>query len=161
DLARRPRPLLDGQHVRFPDRARGSPALPHLPVPLPEVLAQDGGRAAPPRSRRAQARARPRARRAQRRRDRFGGGAPRRGAALHRRPRRAARRRQGARLPMTGVPHRRRDDARLSRDLKLFHVYRFLSTSYLFLPVLITFFVGRGLDFLHIALLNSVYALTA
>ena len=59
------------------------------------------------------------------------------------------------------VPHRRRDDVRLSRDLQLFHVYRLLSTSYLFLPVLITFFVGRGLDFLHIALLNSVYALTA
>ncbi len=58
-------------------------------------------------------------------------------------------------------PHRRKDDVRLSRDLQLFHVYRLLSTSYLFLPVLITFFVSRGLDFLHIALLNSVYALTA
>jgi predicted MFS family arabinose efflux permease len=59
------------------------------------------------------------------------------------------------------IPHRRKDDARLSRDLQLFHVYRLLSTSYLFLPVLITFFVSRGLDFTHIALLNSVYALTA
>ncbi len=58
-------------------------------------------------------------------------------------------------------PHRRKDDVRLSRDLQLFHVYRLLSTSYLFLPVLIIFFVGRGLDFTHIALLNSVYALTA
>jgi predicted MFS family arabinose efflux permease len=58
-------------------------------------------------------------------------------------------------------PSRRRDDARLSRDLRLFHVYRLLSTSYLFLPVLVTFFVGRGLDFTHLALLNSVYALTA
>jgi predicted MFS family arabinose efflux permease len=58
-------------------------------------------------------------------------------------------------------PHRRKDDVRLSRDLRLFHVYRLLSTSYLFLPVLITFFVSRGLDFTHIALLNSVYALTA
>ena len=58
-------------------------------------------------------------------------------------------------------PHRRKDDVRLARDLRLFHVYRLLSTSYLFLPVLITFFVSRGLDFTHIALLNSVYALTA
>jgi predicted MFS family arabinose efflux permease len=58
-------------------------------------------------------------------------------------------------------PNRRKDDARLSRDLRLFHVYRLLSTSYLFLPVLITFFVSRGLDFTHIALLNTVYALTA
>ena len=58
-------------------------------------------------------------------------------------------------------PNRRRDDARLSRDLRLFHVYRLLSTSYLFLPVLVTFFVGRGLDFTHLALLNTVYALTA
>ncbi|HXU73176.1 MAG TPA: MFS transporter [Polyangia bacterium] len=59
------------------------------------------------------------------------------------------------------TPHRRRDDVRLATDLQLFHVYRLLSTSYLFLPVLITFFVSRGLDFTHIALLNSVYALTA
>lgn len=51
--------------------------------------------------------------------------------------------------------------ARLRRDLRLFHVYRFLSTSYLFVPVLIAFFRARGLDFLHIGLLNSVYALTA
>jgi len=58
-------------------------------------------------------------------------------------------------------PHRRKDDVRLARDLQLFHVYRLLSTSYLFLPVLITFFVSRGLDFTHIALLNTVYALTA
>jgi predicted MFS family arabinose efflux permease len=56
---------------------------------------------------------------------------------------------------------RRRDDARLATDLKLFHVYRFLSTSYLFMPVLVKFFQTRGLDFTHIALLNSVYALTA
>jgi predicted MFS family arabinose efflux permease len=59
------------------------------------------------------------------------------------------------------LPHRRRDDARLTRDLQLFHVYRLLSTSYLFLPVLIIFFHSRGMDFLHITLLNSVYALTA
>jgi predicted MFS family arabinose efflux permease len=58
-------------------------------------------------------------------------------------------------------PHRRKDDARLTTELHLFHVYRLLSTSYLFLPVLVTFFVARGLDFTHIALLNTVYALTA
>ena len=59
------------------------------------------------------------------------------------------------------VPNRRRDDARLSRDLKLFQVYRLLSTSYLFQPVMVSFFASRTLDFTHIALLNSVYALTA
>src|SRR3954462_3790485 len=59
------------------------------------------------------------------------------------------------------VMARRKADARLGRDLQLFHVYRFLSTSYLFLPVLVKFFQQRGLDFTEIALLNSVYALTA
>jgi MFS family permease len=59
------------------------------------------------------------------------------------------------------TPTRRKADARLGRELQLFHVYRFLSTSYLFLPVLLTFFHERGLDFTEIALLNSVYALTA
>jgi predicted MFS family arabinose efflux permease len=62
---------------------------------------------------------------------------------------------------VTPIPQRRRTDTRLARDLQLFRVYRLLSTSYLFLPVLITFFLARGLDFTHIALLNSVYALTA
>jgi predicted MFS family arabinose efflux permease len=59
------------------------------------------------------------------------------------------------------IPQRRRGDARLATDLKLFHLYRFLSTSYLFMPVLVKFFHSRGLDFTQIALLNSVYALTA
>ncbi len=59
------------------------------------------------------------------------------------------------------VHARRKADARLGRELRLFHIYRFLSTSYLFLPVLVTFFHERGLDFTEIALLNSVYALTA
>jgi MFS family permease len=47
------------------------------------------------------------------------------------------------------------------RDIRLFHVYRFLSTSYLFIPVLVLFYQQRGLDFTHITLLNTVYALTA
>ncbi len=53
------------------------------------------------------------------------------------------------------------DEAAMRRDLKLFHVYRFLSTSYLFIPALVMFFQLRGLGFTQIALLNSVYALTA
>jgi predicted MFS family arabinose efflux permease len=56
---------------------------------------------------------------------------------------------------------RRAGDARIDRELRLFHVYRFLSTSYLFLPVLVKFFHDRGLDFTQIALLNTVYAVTA
>lgn|GEM_PF-512353 len=59
------------------------------------------------------------------------------------------------------VPARRRGDARLGRDLQLFHAYRFLSTSYLFLPVFMKFFHERGLDYTEIALLNTVYAVTA
>jgi len=59
------------------------------------------------------------------------------------------------------VPARRRGDARLGRDLRLFHAYRFLSTSYLFLPVMMKFFHERGLDYTQIALLNTVYAVTA
>ncbi|HZS42021.1 MAG TPA: MFS transporter [Polyangia bacterium] len=54
-----------------------------------------------------------------------------------------------------------KDDPRLARDLRLFHLYRLLSTSYLFIPVLVIFYQARGLDFTRITLLNSVYALTA
>ena len=53
------------------------------------------------------------------------------------------------------------EDARLRLDLRLFIAYRLLSTAYLFVPVLVLFFQERGLDFTQIALLNSVYALTA
>jgi predicted MFS family arabinose efflux permease len=53
------------------------------------------------------------------------------------------------------------EDARLALDLRLFVAYRVLSTAYLFVPVLVLFFQSRGLDFTQIALLNSVYALTA
>ena len=47
------------------------------------------------------------------------------------------------------------------RDLALFQVYRFLSTSYLFAPVLVPFFHSRGLTMTQITLLNSVYCVTA
>jgi MFS family permease len=53
------------------------------------------------------------------------------------------------------------EDRRVASDLRLFTAYRFLSTAYLFVPVLVLFFQQRGLDFTQIALLNSVYALTA
>ncbi len=53
------------------------------------------------------------------------------------------------------------EDARLQLDLRLFFAYRVLATAYLFVPVLVFFFQERGLDFTQIALLNSVYALTA
>ena len=49
----------------------------------------------------------------------------------------------------------------LGRDLALFQLYRFLSTSYLFAPVLVLFFGARGLSFTQITLLNTVYAATA
>ncbi len=53
------------------------------------------------------------------------------------------------------------EESRLQLDLRLFFAYRFLSTAYLFVPVLVLFFQQRGLDFTQIALLNTVYALTA
>ena len=53
------------------------------------------------------------------------------------------------------------EDRRLTLDLRLFVAYRFFSTAYLFVPVLVLFFQERGLDFRQIALLNTVYALTA
>ncbi len=49
----------------------------------------------------------------------------------------------------------------LRRDLALFLGYRFLSTSYLFAPVLVLFFGARGLSVVEITLLNSVYCVTA
>jgi MFS family permease len=59
------------------------------------------------------------------------------------------------------VSARPAEDQRLALDLRLFVAYRVLSTAYLFVPVLVLFFQERGLDFTQIALLNSVYALTA
>ena len=53
------------------------------------------------------------------------------------------------------------EESRLQRDLRLFHAFRFLATSYLFIPVLVTFYQARGLDFTRITLLNTVYAVTA
>lgn len=46
----------------------------------------------------------------------------------------------------------------LHRNLRLFHLYRFLSTSYLFIPVL--YLQSRGLSFTQIGLLSSVYCVT-
>ena len=51
--------------------------------------------------------------------------------------------------------------ATLRRDLGLFQLYRFLSTSYLFAPVIVVFFGARGLSMTEVTLLNSVYCVTA
>src|SRR5262245_53902607 len=53
------------------------------------------------------------------------------------------------------------DNLPLERKLRLFQLYRFLSTSYLFAPVILVFFGGRGLTVTEITLLNSVYCVTA
>lgn len=50
--------------------------------------------------------------------------------------------------------------AGLRRDLRLFRLYRFLSTSYLFAPVVVVFFGSRGLSVTEITLLNTVYCAT-
>lgn len=49
---------------------------------------------------------------------------------------------------------------RIERNLRLFLVYRFLSTSYLFAPVFLLFFAARGLSITEITLLNTVYCAT-
>lgn len=49
---------------------------------------------------------------------------------------------------------------RIERNLWLFQVYRFLSTSYLFAPVFLLFFKERHLSVTEITLLNSVYCAT-
>ena len=54
----------------------------------------------------------------------------------------------GARLEHSGI----------ERDLALFNAYRFLSTSYLFVPIFLLFLAGRGLSFTEITLLNTVYS---
>jgi predicted MFS family arabinose efflux permease len=46
----------------------------------------------------------------------------------------------------------------LTRCLRLFQAYRFLSTSYLFVPVFLLFFSSRGLSLTEITLLNTVYS---
>jgi MFS family permease len=48
--------------------------------------------------------------------------------------------------------------AALRRNLWLFHLYRFLSTSYLFIPVL--YLQSRGLSYTEIGLLSTVYCVT-
>jgi MFS family permease len=53
------------------------------------------------------------------------------------------------------------NNAGLERKLRLFQLYRFLSTSYLFAPVIMVFFGGRNLTVTQITLLNSVYCVTA
>jgi MFS family permease len=49
----------------------------------------------------------------------------------------------------------------IERDLALFRLYRFLSTSYLFGPAIVVFFGARGLSVTEVTLLNSVYCVTA
>jgi MFS family permease len=49
----------------------------------------------------------------------------------------------------------------IERDLALFRLYRFLSTSYLFGPAIVVFFGARGLTVTEVTLLNSVYCVTA
>jgi MFS family permease len=49
----------------------------------------------------------------------------------------------------------------IERDMALFRLYRFLSTSYLFGPAIVVFFGARGLSVTEITLLNSVYCVTA
>jgi MFS family permease len=47
----------------------------------------------------------------------------------------------------------------MARDLKLFYIFRLLSTSYLFVPVSVAYALSRGLDIAQVMLLNTIYSL--
>ena len=46
----------------------------------------------------------------------------------------------------------------MAHDLRLFYVFRLLSTSYLFVPVSVWFALSRGLGLVEVGLLKAVYA---
>ena len=48
----------------------------------------------------------------------------------------------------------------MARDLRWFYLFRLLSTSYLFVPVMVFFPSSRGLDIVHVLALGSVYCAT-
>src|SRR5947207_15770303 len=45
----------------------------------------------------------------------------------------------------------------MARDLRMFYLFRLLSTSYLFMPVQVAFALSRGLGIVEFALLNTIY----
>jgi predicted MFS family arabinose efflux permease len=46
----------------------------------------------------------------------------------------------------------------MARDLRLFYLFRLLSTSYLFVPISVMYAQGRGMSLVQIALLHTVYS---
>jgi MFS family permease len=46
----------------------------------------------------------------------------------------------------------------VARDLRLFYLFRFLATSYLWVPIFVAFMHARGLGFDEIALLHAIYS---
>jgi MFS family permease len=48
----------------------------------------------------------------------------------------------------------------VAKHLRWFYLFRLLSTSYLFVPVIFFFALSRGLDILQVTLLGSIYSLT-
>jgi MFS family permease len=45
----------------------------------------------------------------------------------------------------------------MARDLRLFYLFRLLSTSYLFVPISVAFALSRGLGLVEVMALNSIY----
>src|SRR6266702_1823789 len=45
----------------------------------------------------------------------------------------------------------------MARDLRLFYLFRLLSTSYLFVPISVAYALSRGLGLVQVMLLNTVY----
>jgi MFS family permease len=46
----------------------------------------------------------------------------------------------------------------LARDLRLFYLFRLLATSYLWMPISVTFMQGRGLSFYQVAWLEALFS---
>src|SRR5881394_1665928 len=47
----------------------------------------------------------------------------------------------------------------MARDLRLFYLFRLLSTSYLFVPISVAFALSRGLGLVEVMALNSIYCI--
>src|SRR5262249_7989279 len=138
------RPPRPRRRVALRDRRRGRPRPPRRSrrPPGAHALARPLGHPRPGRGRPAPPRGRRRSR-------------PARGRAPDRGHRRQDQRRRGAARPASPGPAA--GDPLMARDLRLFYLFRLLSTSYLYVPVSVAFALSRGLGLFEVMLLSTVY----
>src|SRR5579883_2135240 len=63
-------------------------------------------------------------------------------------------------ITLSPSPNAALPERQFLRSLRCFLAYRFFSTAYFFIPILVPFLKGRGLSFTQILLLNSIYCVT-